>query len=519
MGECCSSGEARHLHQRSLALAMLLDFLRKGWVGGCTSSMALETVAKDYCLLAESSKNLVQSLGNLPNPMKGSAVEHISKFLDAMGAHTGDRDLCLREFSKSLFDKSYTWYTILLPDSVRSWDKMVEQFCQKYFQSEERITILDLHKTRQCTGEDLMIYVKRFRDLALDCYDGHAESFLVEICIYNMFLEYRTVLENIKINQFARLLDAVRRTTIFVKAILSGKSTMKSTEKKTTTHTLVVSIKGQGQGQKRRDRDMASPPPIPLTVEELDVLIDKWIADDAITLPQAHREPSDDDKCNPKYCRYHRIRTPKFKMLFDQLGFITEARQRAIEAILFITNETRGEWLDAETETHFAEAAFYDEFTLSDKAIVSRPGGISLPTWNDIKDNLDLDLRSVLEHKRQKNERDTLIDKRDLSNEAKCITLEAINKILAEHLDFSNEADHLIPLDKLPTLHEAQPTLTSLESFEVVDLGDDLANPSHVHISTTLSTDERAKVVLMDVFVKGQTWTQVVSTSPRPALI
>ncbi|GLU03950.1 hypothetical protein SLE2022_211190 [Rubroshorea leprosula] len=134
------------------------------------------------------------------NGRKGSAVEHVNKFLDAMGAHTGDRDLCLHEFSKSLSDKAYTWYTTLPLGSVRSWDEMVEQFCQKYSQSEERITILDLHNTCQCAGEDLMVYVKRFKDLALDYYDGHAESFLVEICINKMFPEYCAVLENIRIN-------------------------------------------------------------------------------------------------------------------------------------------------------------------------------------------------------------------------------------------------------------------------------------------------------------------------------
>ena len=35
---------------------------------------------------------------------KGSALEHVSKFLDAMGPHVGDSNLCLREFSKSLTD-------------------------------------------------------------------------------------------------------------------------------------------------------------------------------------------------------------------------------------------------------------------------------------------------------------------------------------------------------------------------------------------------------------------------------
>uniref|UniRef100_A0A2N9FFG8 Integrase catalytic domain-containing protein n=1 Tax=Fagus sylvatica TaxID=28930 RepID=A0A2N9FFG8_FAGSY len=40
---------------------------------------------------------------------KGSTTEHISKFLDSMGPFAAYGDLCLREFSKSLVDKAYTW--------------------------------------------------------------------------------------------------------------------------------------------------------------------------------------------------------------------------------------------------------------------------------------------------------------------------------------------------------------------------------------------------------------------------
>ncbi|GKV07167.1 hypothetical protein SLEP1_g18968 [Rubroshorea leprosula] len=183
-------------------------------------------------------------------------VEHASKFLDAMGAHAGDKDLCLHEFSKSLFDKAYT--------------------------CEERITILDLHNTRQPTGEDLMAYVKRFRDLALDCYSGHAESFLVEICINNMFSKYRAVLEKIGIT---------------------------------------------------------SPSPIPLIVEELDVLLDQWIIDGAITLPQLHREPNDDDKHHPK----------------------------ATESILTIANETERECLNVEAHTIRAYLKSSNAITFTDE--------------------------------------------------------------------------------------------------------------------------------------------------------
>ena len=29
---------------------------------------------------------------------KGNAIEHVSKFLDTMGQHAGNKELCLREF-------------------------------------------------------------------------------------------------------------------------------------------------------------------------------------------------------------------------------------------------------------------------------------------------------------------------------------------------------------------------------------------------------------------------------------
>ena len=59
---------------------------------------------------------------------KGNVIEHVNKFLDTMGQHAGNEELCLREFSKSLTDRSYTWYTRLLPGSIRTWDEMVDGF-------------------------------------------------------------------------------------------------------------------------------------------------------------------------------------------------------------------------------------------------------------------------------------------------------------------------------------------------------------------------------------------------------
>ena len=51
----------------------------------------------------------------------GSVMEHVSRFIHTMGLYAGDKELCLREFAKSLVDRAYTWYTTLRPRSIKTW--------------------------------------------------------------------------------------------------------------------------------------------------------------------------------------------------------------------------------------------------------------------------------------------------------------------------------------------------------------------------------------------------------------
>ena len=80
---------------------------------------------------------------------KGNAVEHVSKFIDTLGPYAADEDLCLREFSKSLCDRAYTWYIGLKPGLIPTWDDMVDVFCTKYFHKEETVTLATLQATKQ----------------------------------------------------------------------------------------------------------------------------------------------------------------------------------------------------------------------------------------------------------------------------------------------------------------------------------------------------------------------------------
>ena len=106
---------------------------------------------------------------------KGNAIEHVNKFLDSMGPFVGNGNLCLREFSKSLTNHAYTWYSTLQPSSIATWDDMVESFCLKYFHGEEKVTILTHHNTKQKSSEGLLDFIRQFRDAALNCYGQFKE--------------------------------------------------------------------------------------------------------------------------------------------------------------------------------------------------------------------------------------------------------------------------------------------------------------------------------------------------------
>ena len=82
------------------------------------------------------------------NGRNGSAVEHVSRFTHTMGPYAGDRELCLREFAKSLVDRVYSWYTTLRPGSIKIWDEMMERFCAKYYPGEDKVTFQSLQMVR-----------------------------------------------------------------------------------------------------------------------------------------------------------------------------------------------------------------------------------------------------------------------------------------------------------------------------------------------------------------------------------
>ena len=144
---------------------------------------------------------------------------------------------------------------------------MVESFCIKYFHGEEKVTIITLHNSKQKPSEGLLDFIRRFRDTTLDCYGQYKEQELVEICIDNIFPEYRAHLENLDIHQFAQLLQKAQKIALSVKPSVTDKPRL---EKWNPPQALTVSGDELVAGVKRKRDDGAEQqelPPIPCTDE------------------------------------------------------------------------------------------------------------------------------------------------------------------------------------------------------------------------------------------------------------
>ena len=88
---------------------------------------------------------------------------------------------------------------------------MCKMFQEKFFSTQEKITITNMGRIRQKPRGYLMEYIECFRECSLDIQDACDEKELVKICIQGMFTEYDVHLENLNLCPFAMLVENARR--------------------------------------------------------------------------------------------------------------------------------------------------------------------------------------------------------------------------------------------------------------------------------------------------------------------
>ena len=75
---------------------------------------------------------------------RGNAKEYVVGFLDDLGVYASDQELKMREFSKSLTDRAYSWFVSLPANSIHTWEELVTTFYTKFFVAETKSSLTDL---------------------------------------------------------------------------------------------------------------------------------------------------------------------------------------------------------------------------------------------------------------------------------------------------------------------------------------------------------------------------------------
>ncbi|XP_028072144.1 uncharacterized protein LOC114274423 [Camellia sinensis] len=243
---------------------------------------------------------------------QGNAREHVVRFIETLGIHGSNHVLRLREFSKSLTDRAYSWYVNLTPNSVRSWEEMVNKFHAKFFQAAEKVTALTVCKEKQREGEDVLEYVKRFQDKAVDCHETVEESYLVQIYVEGALNGNKMLLVNHKLPTFLALIEASRNINVPQSQEFgfetNYKTSFKSSRRPSVTAASASSTrKSQGEefkGQKRKNcEDDTS---FPCSVEKVKALVEEKVADGKLKLPRIKELLSKKDREGLNYCVFHR---------------------------------------------------------------------------------------------------------------------------------------------------------------------------------------------------------------------
>ena len=142
-----------------------------------------------------------------------------------------------------------------------------------------------------------------------------------------MLYEYKPYLENLQIMSFARLIEAVRRTSHSVKKPSKGatggsssatrKLWKREREGKNIEVAMVEEPKKDYPSRKRERRDEPSPP-INIPEEDFLELLSAWIKDGVVTIPPINKEPSHEERKISNFLQVSQAEEPSYHgLLYD----------------------------------------------------------------------------------------------------------------------------------------------------------------------------------------------------------
>ena len=101
-----------------------------------------------------------------------STLEHVARFTMQFGKLANYKNfyhfnLCL--FPNSLTGATFTWYTTLPRNFMKSWLKMERQIHTQFFKVEAEVCIVELSRVTQRNGETTNLFISRVKKMRNRC--------------------------------------------------------------------------------------------------------------------------------------------------------------------------------------------------------------------------------------------------------------------------------------------------------------------------------------------------------------
>jgi len=81
---------------------------------------------------------------------------------------------------------AFEWFMKLPAGSIKKWSDLERPFLARFFEDDTEVNLPTLLATKQKKEESIKSFVERFRNLALQCPSGMAQTTLVETCRHNL---------------------------------------------------------------------------------------------------------------------------------------------------------------------------------------------------------------------------------------------------------------------------------------------------------------------------------------------
>ncbi|KAM0981963.1 hypothetical protein ACFX2A_015243 [Malus domestica] len=97
----------------------------------------------------------------------------------------------LRLFNLSLTGSAFAWYINLPPNSVQSWEELVEKFHEQFYRPGMEVSVSSLARMAQASDESPMDYLTRFKSARNWCRVPLPEVEFVRLALNGFDIEYK----------------------------------------------------------------------------------------------------------------------------------------------------------------------------------------------------------------------------------------------------------------------------------------------------------------------------------------